>query len=190
MARVSKAYLEARRRQILQAAQRCFTRDGFHTAPMLDIVREAGLSAGAVYRYFPSKDDLIAAVARESVASSTAAVAAVIDASMAADPPLAPGELFEQILRTYERHPEGYKLLLRVQNEAVHSPAIAQEYIAGEVKVHRIFTGVVETYQSLGVMSLEYDAKDIGAVLAGLLHSHLARWKLLDKHHNAAYRRG
>ena len=45
MARVSKAYLEARRRQILQAAQRCFTRDGFHTAPMLDIVREAGLGS-------------------------------------------------------------------------------------------------------------------------------------------------
>ena len=48
MARVSQEHLDARRRQILEGAARCFARDGFHSTTMQDILRETGLSAGAV----------------------------------------------------------------------------------------------------------------------------------------------
>jgi AcrR family transcriptional regulator len=65
MPRVSEAHLAARRRQILDAARTCFARSGFHRATMHDVVREAGLSAGLVYRYFRGKQDLVAALARE-----------------------------------------------------------------------------------------------------------------------------
>jgi TetR/AcrR family transcriptional regulator, repressor for uid operon len=54
-----------RRRQILDAAMACFRRRGFHQTSMQEICAEAGLSAGAVYRYFPSKTDIIAAIADE-----------------------------------------------------------------------------------------------------------------------------
>ncbi|ACQ79350.1 transcriptional regulator, TetR family [Beutenbergia cavernae DSM 12333] len=63
MPKVSQAHLAARREQILQAALRCFSRDGFHAASMESVIRESGMSAGAVYRYFRSKEDLIAAAA-------------------------------------------------------------------------------------------------------------------------------
>jgi AcrR family transcriptional regulator len=63
MPRVSDAYLEERRTQIVSAAVRCFAREGFHRATMQDIVREAALSPGAIYRYFASKEDIIAAIA-------------------------------------------------------------------------------------------------------------------------------
>jgi AcrR family transcriptional regulator len=65
MPRVSPAYLESRRRQILAAAVRCFSRQGFHRATMQDVVREAALSPGAIYRYYASKEEIIAAVAAE-----------------------------------------------------------------------------------------------------------------------------
>ena len=45
--------------QILQAARGCFYRAGLHETTMQDIIRESGLSAGAVYLYFPSKEDII-----------------------------------------------------------------------------------------------------------------------------------
>lgn len=73
MARVSQTHLDARRRQILDGAKRSFTRNGFHATSMQDVLTEAGLSAGAVYRYFSGKDELIEAVASEAFAEVSAA---------------------------------------------------------------------------------------------------------------------
>lgn len=56
---------DARRRQILDAALVCFARRGFHQATMQEICAEASLSAGAVYRYYASKAELILAIAAE-----------------------------------------------------------------------------------------------------------------------------
>jgi TetR/AcrR family transcriptional regulator, repressor for uid operon len=51
---------QARRERILAAAERCFIEKGFHPATMADICREAGVSPGALYIYFASKEELIA----------------------------------------------------------------------------------------------------------------------------------
>ena len=53
----------ARREHILDAAEVCFARAGFHRTTMQDICKEAEISAGALYVYFASKEDLIAGVA-------------------------------------------------------------------------------------------------------------------------------
>lgn len=53
---------EERREQIISAAINVFARLGFHDARMDDIVTESGLSKGALYWYFNSKDDIIAAI--------------------------------------------------------------------------------------------------------------------------------
>ena len=51
------------RRRIVDAAIACFARSGFHGASMQEICAEAGMSPGALYRYFPSKVSIIAAIA-------------------------------------------------------------------------------------------------------------------------------
>jgi AcrR family transcriptional regulator len=61
--RVSEDHLTARREQILVAARTCFLRKGLHNSSMQDLIKEAGLSVGAVYRYFKSKNEIIAAIA-------------------------------------------------------------------------------------------------------------------------------
>ena len=63
MPKISQAKRDARQQQILDAALACFSENGFHQTAMADIVRRSGLSQGAVYLYFQSKDDLIAALA-------------------------------------------------------------------------------------------------------------------------------
>jgi TetR/AcrR family transcriptional regulator, repressor for uid operon len=50
----------ARREHILDAAERCFARNGFHRSTIQDICKEAEVSPGAVYVYFDSKEALIA----------------------------------------------------------------------------------------------------------------------------------
>jgi AcrR family transcriptional regulator len=52
----------ARREHILDAAERCFARAGFHATTMQDICREAEVSPGALYVYFVSKEALIAGI--------------------------------------------------------------------------------------------------------------------------------
>ncbi|MEW9808731.1 TetR/AcrR family transcriptional regulator [Mesorhizobium sp. ZMM04-5] len=48
--------------RILEAAQACFIRSGFQGASMQQICTECGMSPGALYRYFPSKEAIVAAI--------------------------------------------------------------------------------------------------------------------------------
>jgi TetR/AcrR family transcriptional regulator, transcriptional repressor of aconitase len=59
MPKLSQTDLDARRRQIREAANRCFARKGVQATTMREIFAEADLSAGAVYNYFRTKDELI-----------------------------------------------------------------------------------------------------------------------------------
>ncbi|MDA4631983.1 TetR/AcrR family transcriptional regulator, partial [Escherichia coli] len=61
--------------RILEAATNCFVRAGFRGASMNDICSEAGMSPGALYRYFPSKESLIEAI----VAGHRKASAEILD---------------------------------------------------------------------------------------------------------------
>ena len=60
MPRLKPVTQRLRRERILDAALLCFARGGFHSTTMQDICKEAGVSPGAVYVYFASKEDLIA----------------------------------------------------------------------------------------------------------------------------------
>ena len=79
MPKVSSRYLEERKSDIVDAAEVCFLRKGFHQCTMQDICRESGLSPGAIYRYFKSKSDIIAAV----IGRSTERQAALIEEARA-----------------------------------------------------------------------------------------------------------
>jgi len=65
---------DRRRRQIMDAAIACFRSRGFHQATMQEICAEASISAGALYRYFGSKAEIIQAIAEEKRGESDAAL--------------------------------------------------------------------------------------------------------------------
>src|SRR5260370_23132410 len=66
-----------RRLEILDAAQRCFARSGFHGASMQEICAEAEMSPGNLYRYFPSKEALIAGICERNRAEAADSLLAV-----------------------------------------------------------------------------------------------------------------
>ena len=59
-----------RRAEILDAAERCFIRSGFHQASMQEICAEAKMSPGNLYRYFPSKEAIIAGISERNRAEA------------------------------------------------------------------------------------------------------------------------
>jgi TetR/AcrR family transcriptional repressor of uid operon len=62
MPKVKPETLAIRREEILQAAEICFARQGFHQTTIQDVIRESGLSAGCIYGHFASKEELIQAI--------------------------------------------------------------------------------------------------------------------------------
>lgn len=94
MPKISDAKRDARRRQIIAAALACFSEAGFHQTGMADIVRRSGLSHGAVYLYFPSKDDIIEALAVDRHRSE-----AVLNAAALADAD--PMNALRALIRSY-----------------------------------------------------------------------------------------
>jgi AcrR family transcriptional regulator len=66
MPKISEATRLDRRRHVLESAWKCFSREGFHAAPMDDVIVETGMSSSSVYRYFRSKEELIDAAAEET----------------------------------------------------------------------------------------------------------------------------
>jgi AcrR family transcriptional regulator len=82
-----------RRAEILEAAESCFARLGFHRATMRDVISEAGLSAGCVYKHFHSKHEIIGAIAADRHASEMDLIS---EAEAAHDPVVA--------LRQLSRH--------------------------------------------------------------------------------------
>jgi TetR/AcrR family transcriptional regulator, transcriptional repressor of aconitase len=189
MPRVSQAHLDARRRQILDAARRCFVRNGFHATSMQDVLGEANLSAGAVYRYFRGKDEIIAAIAGEAVAE----VAGALDSAFDADdtPPLDEvlGAAFLAIRRIDDEQGMA-KLALQVWGEAVRSPALAAT-LEGEIRrVRDSFAGLARAYQARGLMAADAPAEQVAQVLVGLLPGFVFQHALLGDVDPAAFRAG
>jgi len=69
MPRITEEKRQARQLQILDAAAHCFAREGFCRTSMEDIVKESGLSPGAIYCYFRSKHEIVEAISAQRHAS-------------------------------------------------------------------------------------------------------------------------
>ena len=63
--KLSDTEKEARRRRVLEGARRCFARYGYDGATVVRLEREIGLSRGAIFNWFPSKQELFLALAAE-----------------------------------------------------------------------------------------------------------------------------
>lgn len=77
MARYSPDHKEATRRRMVESAGRRFKQDGFDGSGIATLVADVGLTNGAFYGHFDSKDDLIASVVEEQLAGQVARVAAL-----------------------------------------------------------------------------------------------------------------
>lgn len=129
MPKVSEEHLDARRRQIVEAAITCFVRDGFHHATMQDICHEARLSTGALYRYFSSKEELIQTIADERHAREAGFMAQAQEIGGAEGLRALGRASFNTLADPDERRRR--RLGVQVWAEAVRNPAIRKIIMRG-----------------------------------------------------------
>ncbi|KQU52770.1 hypothetical protein ASG72_07705 [Bosea sp. Leaf344] len=111
-----------RRTRILDAAEAVFARAGFHAATMNDVATEAGMSPGNLYRYFASKDAIIAGMAERDRTQIAADFAGL-------DP--VKGGLLDQLETLGRRHlveePRARAVIaLQIWAEAARNPEMAR----------------------------------------------------------------
>jgi AcrR family transcriptional regulator len=168
MPKVSQEYRDARREQILAAAKRCFLRDGFHETSMQDLFAESGLSSGAVYRYFPSKEDMIAAIAEENLRDMAALIHALATSRHSEGLGAALAEVLEAV-RAKDAQSELGAMAVLVWSEALRTPALAKQFdvILGQMRAD--LADVVREHQARDGLPREANTDALTALLMGIV---------------------
>jgi TetR/AcrR family transcriptional regulator, transcriptional repressor of aconitase len=132
MPRLSQTDLDARRRQIREAANRCFARKGVQATTMREIFAEAGLSAGAVYNYFKTKEELIEAGIIESTREN-------IDTIVEAAETMSFREIIELFLADLEAsaHDGRAKATPMIHAEVAIRPDLLRKFQKGRADIRR-----------------------------------------------------
>lgn len=156
-----------RRGRILDAAERCFVRAGFHRTTMQDVAAEAGMSAGNLYRYFPSKESIVLGLAerdREMIQADFARVGTAEDFLAA----------FESLGRKHlVDEPRGKAVLaLEIWAEATRNGSVQGVCGTVEGEVHDIlrqmFTGARDRGLISGATDLDMAVRLLVTIADGL----------------------
>jgi AcrR family transcriptional regulator len=170
MPRVTDEHRNARREQIVMAAWRCVSREGFHKTTMADVIGESGLSAGAVYIYFRSKDEIIAAIAERAVGTIDEFFAELL----AREPVPTPAEALHALTAEVARlgsDPEKDmgRVALPAWGEAIRDGAM-REMVAGKyTRLRGRFEQLVERMQAAGHVDPGAPPGEVAQVLFGLM---------------------
>ncbi|HEV3230455.1 MAG TPA: TetR/AcrR family transcriptional regulator, partial [Solirubrobacteraceae bacterium] len=186
MPKVSEEHLEARRRQIVDAAVVCFARDGFHRATMQDICREAQLSPGAIYRYFTGKDQIVEAIADERHAREAEFLGDAERAGGAAPGLRALGRAFFSSLADPDERLRR-RLGVQVWAEALHNPVVHGLVQRGVDRPRMAIAQLVRAAQERGELAGELDPDAVARVMIALFQGFVLQQAWDERVDVAAY---
>ena len=185
--RVSEDHLTARREQILVAARACFLRKGLHNTSMQDLIKEAGLSVGAVYRYFKSKDEIIAAIAEGVVGGIRERIDEVAKRRL---PLVESMSLLLDVIDEQLAPGGALPIALQVWAEATIDPAIGrivhERYTDLRTSVRALVTHSVES----GELPADADIDDVTAAYYALIPGYALQRLLIGTPDREAFLRG
>jgi len=169
MPRVKPEHKEERRAQIVAAARACFARAGFHRTTLQDVFAEANLSAGCVYSYFQSKEDLVLAIAEERHHDEQQIIAR---ASIGQDPIEGLRSVAQRFVDGYltEQDRERRHIAIQTWAEAAQNPAILRAVVAGFEEPKTQITKLIRRGQALGKLSRTVDAVAAARTMIAMFH--------------------
>ena len=191
MPKITEAHRQMRRQQILDAAWRCFYRQGVQATTMDDIIREAGLSASAMYRYFAGKDDIIFA----AIGASLGGLSHLLDPLLDDDGIATPAELLARITGVIDAFStrRGFHLApIAVQgwSEAQRNEKV-RALIQGFYTAFLARLGErVRAWQKAGTLPATTRQKDMAQALHAMILGHVVQTAIMDDADPRALARG
>lgn len=142
----------ARREHILDAAERCFARSGFHRTTMQDICREAQVSPGALYVYFASKEELIAGISERDRSNLARQLTELAGA----------GDLMAALTRLAEHYsieePQHKRVLcIEIAAESTRNPAVGEIFRSVDRYVIDSFERIFSEARQAGRIAPSFD---------------------------------
>jgi AcrR family transcriptional regulator len=160
-----------RRTRILDAAETCFVRSGFHRTTMQDVAAEAGMSAGNLYRYFPSKDAIVAGLSERDRGEVTESFAFMDEAGR--DFMASFAELGR---RHFEDEPrEKAVLCLEIWCEATRNPSLAKLTADFSNDIVDRLTGLLDAAAASGNISPAMDTRTIATLICTIADGIMVR---------------
>ena len=140
---------EAQTVRILEAAKACFVQSGFQGASMHDICRVAGMSPGALYRYFPSKESII-----EAIAEGHRRRDAELLAECLANPDIVEGIVSALLTHMRVTHENALSpLFTEIRAEALRNEAVQQSCDCSMRQVHEMIHGRITRAIAQGLIN-------------------------------------
>ena len=165
MRTVNPQKAEIRRKEILLAAKACFENRGFHSTTMAEICSAASISAGALYRYFDSKEMIIQAMADEEMAGAKSAILETIDAiKRGKDPLIALDEFFDETIKQYFTI-EQCSMAAELIAEAMRNPKFAETASEAYLDLNENMVTLFGLLQSKGLIELGTNLKEAASVI-------------------------
>ena len=144
---------DLKRKQVLDAAEELFLRDGYDATAMSAIARRAGVASNAVYWYFPGKDELLAATLQRRLNRALE--------SLRGQPASSPEE---QLVAMLAQLDQVAKLTATVHQRAQHSNAVAEVHEGFHAAADRLLRRV---FRESGLAS--DDANKAAAAMMALI---------------------
>ena len=165
---------DERRANILEAAERAFVRYGFHAATMTQVAEEAGMSAGNLYRYFPSKEAIVEGLCEADQVERSEAFAMLASAQ----------DLKAAMWAALQEHvlgcpPAKARMILEIWAESGRNPRVAALAPQLDQDVIEGLFELVELAKTRGVAAPALDARFAASLLFTLV-SGLFRRKALE----------
>jgi AcrR family transcriptional regulator len=184
MPKVTQEHLDARRRQIVNAAMRCFARKGFQRTTMQDIFREAELSPGAVYSYFDGKDEIVRAIVVDLM-RILGEIAAVLSEPLPDGRLRRPGEALAKLIADYRDIKLGTfddlaRIFPHLIGELLRDPELKAAVQAGLERVRAGYEQLARAAQERGELDPAVDPVHIGRPLIALVQGLLIQYAVYD----------
>jgi AcrR family transcriptional regulator len=184
--KVSEEYRTARRSEIARAALRCFARKGFDATSMADIIAESGLSAGAIYGHYKSKNELIQLTVAELLERRFDDLSDVLSAEHL----VPPGELIAIFLRGIRSEVGDVGILVQLWAAAVRDAELRRMASNIAAKIQGMFARYLTAWhdqEGMPPAEAEDRAARESAICIGIAQGYVVQAAILDGFDGDAY---